>query len=290
MLLQQPYPVLYFVCGWGSEQIDQVVFKASSVQAASRIETTYDWLLSIVVTFATSSEASRQGHFRQGRSHFARSALTHLLAHSLHSPWIGCRHQWGLLFSNDAKLSDLIAQVLVILTGYVIFDGVSAVLGGVVKGVGKQLLATPIVLFSYYVVGLPLAALFGFKLKWGVRGLCFGMLLGTAVHAVCFFILVWRMDWNLEAHKAAARVGVTKRVGETLQGLIVDQQGKDENEVEEEEQEVENTGQLALEHVIDPYESQNQKSLHIASGSQQAKQFATSLVMDAQPQAVPEKR
>ncbi|KAL3160354.1 hypothetical protein ABBQ32_010688 [Trebouxia sp. C0010 RCD-2024] len=200
------------------------------------------------------------------------------------------RHQWGLLFSNDAKLSDLIAQVLVILTGYVIFDGVSAVLGGVVKGVGKQLLATPIVLFSYYVVGLPLAALFGFKLKWGVRGLCFGMLLGTAVHAVCFFILVWRMDWNLEAHKAAARVGVTKRVGETLQGLIVDQQGKDENEVEEEEQEVENTGQLALEHVIDPYESQNQKSLHIASGSQQAKQFATSLVMDAQPQAVPEKR
>lgn len=180
-----------------------------------------------------------------------------------------CRRQWGLLFSNDAELSDLIAQVLVILTGYVIFDGLSAVLGGVVKGVGKQLLATPIVFFSYYVVGLPLAALFGFKLNWGVKGLCFGMLLGTAVHAVCFFILVWHMDWSLEAHKAAARVGITKRVGETLEGLVVDEQGKDDSDMEE-EQEVENLGRLALAHVIDPADNQSQEPGHMASSSHQA--------------------
>lgn len=146
-----------------------------------------------------------------------------------------CRHQWGLLFSKDPILSDLIAQVLIILSGYVIFDGLSCVLGGVVKGVGKQLVATPIIFFSYYVVGLPLAALFAFKLKMGVRGLCLGMLVGTAVHAICFFILVWLVDWNLEAHKAAARVGATKAGDDVLESLVVSGQNGDEDVVQDNE-------------------------------------------------------
>ena len=170
-----------------------------------------------------------------------------------------------MLFSNDAALSSLIAQVLIVLSGYVIFDGSSALLGGVVKGVGKQLIATPIVFFSYYAVGLPLAALFAFKLKWGVMGLCLGMLVGTAVHAICFFVLVWFMDWNLEAHKAAARV--SKRVGETMEGLIVDQQDKDEDDLEEEEREAENTGLLTLEDVMAPEESQSKETENTSRSS-----------------------
>lgn len=140
-----------------------------------------------------------------------------------------------MLFSKDPILSDLIAQVLIILSGYVIFDGLSCVLGGVVKGVGKQLVATPIIFFSYYVVGLPLAALFAFKLKMGVRGLCLGMLVGTAVHAICFFILVWLVDWNLEAHKAAARVGATKAGDDVLESLVVSGQNGDEDVVQDNE-------------------------------------------------------
>ena len=159
-----------------------------------------------------------------------------------------CRHQWGLLFSKDAVLSDLIAQVLVVLTGYVIFDGLSCVLGGVVKGVGKQLAATPIIFFSYYAIGLPLAVLFGFRMKMGVMGLCLGMLVGTAVHALCFFILVFRMDWSLEAHKAAARVGVTKEDSGIMEGLIVSREDKDvHNTLQDEQQEV--AGLLVLEDV-----------------------------------------
>lgn len=153
-----------------------------------------------------------------------------------------CRHQWGLLFSNDDQLSQLIAQILVILSGYVIVDGLSVTLGGVVKGVGKQWLATPFVFFSYYAVGLPLAALFGFHFKWGVRGLCLGMLVGTAVHASCFFLLVRRLDWGSEAQKAAARVGNSKGTSETTESLIVDDQDKDEGDCEEDEEADVNTG------------------------------------------------
>ena len=158
-----------------------------------------------------------------------------------------CRHQWGLLFSNDAQLSCLIVVILVILSGYVIVNGLSVVLGGVFKGEGKQALATPFVFFGYYAVGLPLAALFGFHLKWGVKGLCLGMLLGTAVHATCFFFLVWRLDWSLEPQKAAARVGISKRAGKTMEYLISHDEDKEQGGFEEDERTVESTGRLDLE-------------------------------------------
>ena len=136
-------------------------------------------------------------------------------------------------------------------------DGLSVVLGGVVKGVGKQAVATPFVFFSYYAVGLPLAALFGFHLKWGVKGLCLGMFLGTAVHAICFFFLVWRLDWSLEAQKAAARVGISKRAGETTEHLIAHDQDKEQDGFEEDERTVESTGRLVLEDMTEVQGSQH---------------------------------
>ena len=42
-------------------------------------------------------------------------------------------------------------------------DGLEAVLSGVVKGAGRQASAVPIVLFSYYCLGVPLSLLLGFQ-------------------------------------------------------------------------------------------------------------------------------
>ena len=123
-----------------------------------------------------------------------------------------CRKQWGALFSNDPDLAALIAQTLTVLAFYIILDGLSVVLGGVIRGAGKQLLASPCVVVSYYALGLPAAAYFGFTCGLGVRGLCLGTLLGTAVHAGSFYFLVWKLDWSLEAHRAAARVKGSKSV------------------------------------------------------------------------------
>ena len=39
-----------------------------------------------------------------------------------------------------------------------------------------------------------------------------GTLLGTAAHAGSFYFLVWKLDWNLEAHRAAARLKGQKAV------------------------------------------------------------------------------
>ncbi len=136
------------------------------------------------------------------------------------------RKQWGALFSNDPQLAALIAQTLTVLAFYIPLDGLSVVLGGVIRGAGKQLLASPCVIVSYYALGLPAAAYFAFNLGFGVRGLCLGTLLGTAAHAGSFFFLVWKLDWNLEAHRAAARVKGQKAVA--LQTISsTDREGND---------------------------------------------------------------
>ena len=49
-----------------------------------------------------------------------------------------------------------------------------------------------------------------------------------------------------------------------MEGLIVDQQGQDDDELGQEEQKVENTGMLAMEEVIEPEESQCQQTEDIA--------------------------
>ncbi len=123
-----------------------------------------------------------------------------------------CRKQWGALFSTDPELAALIAQTLTVLAFYIPLDGLSVVLGGVIRGAGKQLLAAPCVIVSYYALGLPAAAYFAFSFGLGVRGLCLGTLLGTAAHAGSFYFLAWKLDWNLEAHRAAARVKGQKAV------------------------------------------------------------------------------
>lgn len=136
----------------------------------------------------------------------------------LNIPMFIFRYQWGALFSNDPQLANLIAQTLTVLAFYIPLDGLSVVLGGVIRGAGKQLMAAPLVIISYYLVGLPAAALFAFKFGLGVRGLCMGTLLGTATHAGSFFFLVWKLDWKQESHRAAARVKGTKAVA--LQSIL----------------------------------------------------------------------
>lgn len=100
-------------------------------------------------------------------------------------------------------------QLLVVLAFYVASDGLSVVLGGAVRGAGKQEGAAPITLASYYLLGLPCAAVLAFVLGLGANGLCLGLLLGSVAMDTGFFFLMWRTDWAEEADRAAERAGIT---------------------------------------------------------------------------------
>ena len=114
---------------------------------------------------------------------------------------------WAELYTSDTKVIKLVSKLLTPLAIYTAFDGALCVATGTIKACGKQWVAGPVVLFSYYVVGIPLAYWLAFSLGKGAMGLAIGATVGTMLHSVLIIAVVWRTDWGLEARRAAERVG-----------------------------------------------------------------------------------
>ena len=114
---------------------------------------------------------------------------------------------WARLYTADERVVSLVSKLLVPLAVYTAFDGALCVATGAVKACGKQWVAGPVVLFAYYVVGIPLAYYLAFTRRQGAMGLAIGATVGTMIHAAIIIAAVRRTDWPLEARRAAERVG-----------------------------------------------------------------------------------
>ena len=114
------------------------------------------------------------------------------------------RSQLGLMFTEDERVLIVVKTLFLVLSLYVIFDGIQSALTGVLKGMGRQALAAPVVLIAYYVIGLPLAATFGFAfgLGWGATGICIGTTVGVAAQMTAYMLIVGWTDWDAEAERA----------------------------------------------------------------------------------------
>jgi MATE family multidrug resistance protein len=126
------------------------------------------------------------------------------------------------LFAPNANEADLILQtsrLIPLLSLYVFADGIQSALNGIIKGCGRQVVTMPIVVFAYWIVGLPLAYYLAFIRHDGVMlcedsyfcgdvGLVTGMTVGTWVHMLLLgAVVVGTTNWEAEAKKANERVG-----------------------------------------------------------------------------------
>ena len=70
-------------------------------------------------------------------------------------------------------------------------------------GCGWQALVAYINVGCYYVIGIPLGCLLGFKFDFGVKGIWSGMLGGTCLQTIILLIITYKTNWNKEVEKAA---------------------------------------------------------------------------------------
>ena len=114
------------------------------------------------------------------------------------------RSQLGLMFTEDERVLSVAKTLFEVLSLYIIFDGIQSALTGVLKGMGKQASAAPVVLVAYYIIGLPLAATFGFSfgLGLGAAGICIGTTAGVAAQMTAYMLIVGWTDWDAEAERA----------------------------------------------------------------------------------------
>jgi MATE family multidrug resistance protein len=116
------------------------------------------------------------------------------------------KDRWGFIFTTDAAVVAIVESVLPIVLIYIVADGIQSALTGVLKGVGKQKIGGPIVVFSYYAVGLPVSYLLAFRGNFGVIGLCVGTTVGTAIHMLLYLMVVLRTNWPYETRQVQKRM------------------------------------------------------------------------------------
>ncbi|GBF89389.1 MATE efflux family protein [Raphidocelis subcapitata] len=118
----------------------------------------------------------------------------------------GGRRLAGLLSNNEEVLA-LTMQLLPFLAASFVGDGINAVLQGVLRGAGRQLLGAGLNALGYWVLGVPFALLLGFKAGLGVVGFWAGLCATTSSQALLQAAVVARLDWRREAARARELVG-----------------------------------------------------------------------------------
>ena len=124
-----------------------------------------------------------------------------------------CKVWLSELFTTDADVSTIVLQLLRVMFVIMLGDTINVVIGGVLRGLGRQNWFLMSILLPSWLFGIPMSVLFAFKFAFGIYGLWWGMLLGTyASSAVGLFIMSFFVDWDEEAHLALVRL--TSSIGQ----------------------------------------------------------------------------
>lgn len=134
----------------------------------------------------------------------------------------------SLFAPDENELIEETMKIIPLLALYVFADGTQTAFNGVIKGCGRQAIAMPAVVFSYWVVGVPLAYYLAFVRHpgtgtcedgyfCGVVGLVAGTTTGTWLHMILFAVVVLGFtDWEDQAEKAQRRVRIELKTAPTM--------------------------------------------------------------------------
>ncbi|CAH9142090.1 unnamed protein product [Cuscuta epithymum] len=122
--------------------------------------------------------------------------LSFILASATALSLIIGRNVWAGLFSNSSVVISKFGSMTPFLVISFIFDFFQGILSAVARGCGWQHLAVCINLGSYYVVGLPIAALLAFKFHLYAKGLWIGLICGLASQSCGLLLLSIFTKWD----------------------------------------------------------------------------------------------
>ncbi|XP_027351746.1 protein DETOXIFICATION 3-like [Abrus precatorius] len=115
------------------------------------------------------------------------------------------RHVLGYAFSNEVEVIHSVAKIVPLLCVSVSVDSFLGVLCGIVRGSGWQKIGAITNLVAYYAVGIPVAFLFGFGLRFNDKGLWIGILTGSTLQTIILALLTTFTNWEKQASLAIER-------------------------------------------------------------------------------------
>ncbi|XP_065867067.1 protein DETOXIFICATION 35 [Euphorbia lathyris] len=113
---------------------------------------------------------------------------------------------FAIIFTNSKPLQVAVSKLAFLLGITMVLNSIQPVIGGVAIGSGWQALVAYVNIGCYYIFGLPLGFLLGYKAELGVTGLWGGMIAGTALQTVLLLYILYRTNWNKEVEQTSERV------------------------------------------------------------------------------------
>ncbi|KAJ9689761.1 hypothetical protein PVL29_012443 [Vitis rotundifolia] len=119
---------------------------------------------------------------------------------------LSLRHVISYAFTGGATVAKEVSDLCPFLAVTLILNGVQPVLSGVAVACGWQAFVAYINVGCYYVVGIPLGCVLGFKFDLGAKGIWSGMIGGTVMQTLILVWVTFRTDWSEEVGKAKQRL------------------------------------------------------------------------------------
>ncbi|KAL6188048.1 hypothetical protein ACLB2K_039442 [Fragaria x ananassa] len=116
------------------------------------------------------------------------------------------RHSYGYTFSNEKQVIDYVTSMAPLVCLSLALDSLQGDLTGIARGCGGQHIGAYINLGSFYLCGIPVAAILAFWLELRGRGLWIGIQLGSLVQTIFLSFVTTCTNWEMQASKARERV------------------------------------------------------------------------------------
>ncbi|CAI0463549.1 unnamed protein product [Linum tenue] len=116
------------------------------------------------------------------------------------------RDHYPALFSNDLAVQRVVTKMTPLLALCIVLNNVQPVLSGVAVGAGWQAVVAYVNIASYYLFGIPLGLILGYKSDMGITGIWLGMMAGTAVQTLVLYWIIYKTNWNEEASNAGDQI------------------------------------------------------------------------------------
>ncbi|XP_010254988.1 PREDICTED: protein DETOXIFICATION 33-like [Nelumbo nucifera] len=116
------------------------------------------------------------------------------------------RIYFPVLFTSNVEVMKEVSKLSILLGVTVLLNSLQPVLSGVAIGAGWQAIIAYVNIACYYIVGLPIGLLLGFKFDFGVEGIWGGMIGGILLQTIILVIITLRTDWKREVSQAENRI------------------------------------------------------------------------------------
>ncbi|CAH2053092.1 unnamed protein product [Thlaspi arvense] len=114
---------------------------------------------------------------------------------------LACRDLLSYAFTEGEEVSAAVSDLCPLLAITLVLNGIQPVLSGVAVGCGWQTFVAKVNVGCYYIIGIPLGALFGFYFNFGMIG-------GTLIQTVILGWVTFRTDWVKEVEEASIRLDI----------------------------------------------------------------------------------